>query len=157
MKIIFSICLLLIAYCLFAFPVHAEYVLPYPSFMPGNKLYNITRAIDKIENYWYFGTIAQTKYHLKLSDKYLVEAKTLFEYKQYLLATDALARSDLEFKALPKSKIVARAAQKHRQVLESLLLTVPPEFVWTPEKSSAIPLDLYGILSHSITLRTYGK
>ena len=133
--------------------VHAEYVLPYPSYMPGNKLYNLTRMIDKIENYWYFGPIAQTKYHLKLSDKYLVEAKTLFEYEQYLLAVDALSRSDSQFSALSASKIVREAAQKHREVLEALLSAVPSEFIWAPEKTAPTTLDIKGLLLRALTLR----
>jgi len=77
--------------------VRAEYVLPYPSAMPGNKLYRIMRIIDELKKPLYFGSITRYKYHLSLADKYLVEAKTLFEYKQYLLAVDALERSDREF------------------------------------------------------------
>ena len=102
MKKIIIYCLLLIVFCSFVIPaVRADYVLPYPSYMPGNKLYKVGRVIDTHKRFWYFGSIAQTKYHLGLSDKYLVEAKTLFEYKQYMLGADALIRSNNEFNEIP--------------------------------------------------------
>ena len=142
--------LLLISFLALASSVRAEYVLPYPSFMPGNKLYRVTRIVDKLKNYWYFGTIAQAKYHLGLSDKYLVEAKTLFEYKQYLLAVDALGRSDDEFRKVSKNPA---AAQKHIEVLTQLLSLVPDTFTWTPEKSEATRLPLKDLLEASIRLR----
>ena len=64
----------------------SQYVLPYPSAMPGSFLYKLNLVQEEILRYWYFGDFGQFKYNLGLSDKYLVEAKTLFEYKQYLLA-----------------------------------------------------------------------
>src|SRR5260221_10615939 len=101
--------LLLVVFCLLCTPVvRAEYVLPYPSFMPGNKIYRVTRVIDKLKKYWYWGNISQIKYHLGLADKYLVEAKTLMEYNQFLLAADALRRSDDEFAQLPTYIVGAR-------------------------------------------------
>src|SRR5450759_4493421 len=81
--------------------VYADYVLPYPSYMPGSSLYKVSRVVDRLKFYWSWGNIAQIKYHLALSDKYLVEASTLMEYKQYLLGVDALRRSDAEFTKLP--------------------------------------------------------
>src|SRR3989344_2434627 len=83
--------------------VEAAYVLPYPSYMPGNKLYTFSRFFDEVGRIWNFGSIASTKYALHLSDKYLVEAKTLFEYQQYLLALDALQRSDRQLKCLKQT------------------------------------------------------
>ncbi len=143
---------MLIVYCLlFIAPsVRADYVLPYPSYMPGNKLYRVTRIIDKLKNYWYFGEIGQAKYHLGLADKYLVEAKTLFEYRQYLLAVDALQRSDDEFKKVPKN---LDAAEKHIEVLTQLLSIVPDAFTWTSEKAEATQLPLKNLLEASIRLR----
>src|SRR3989344_5659903 len=73
------------------------YVLPYPSSMPGNKLYKVHLFLESLEQYWYFGSFGQFKYSLKESDKYLVEAKTLFDYKQYILANKALQKSDIYF------------------------------------------------------------
>ncbi len=137
-------------FLLITIPVRAEYVLPYPSFMPGNKLYRLTRIIDKLKNYWYFGEIAQAKYHRGLSDKYLVEAKTLFEYKQYLLGGDALRRSDEEFAKTPKNP---EAAQKHIEILTGLLSIVPDSFTWTPEKAGSTELPLKDLLEASIRLR----
>jgi len=142
---------LFIIYCvLFIAPVvRADYVLPYPSFMPGNKIYKISRIVDRVKEYWYFGNLAQAKYHLSLSDKYLVEAKTLFEYKQYLLALDALTRSDDHFSQQKNTE----AAKAHIFVLESLLGQLPDTFQWTPEKETATQLPIAQKLQDSIKIR----
>jgi hypothetical protein len=156
---------------LYLFPLskpRAEYMLPYPSFMPGNKIYKISRIVDSLNKYWYFGNIAQIKYHLNLSDKYLVEAKTLMEYKQYLLATDALIRSDNECKQVPlyvkhaelekidtsnlKTMIVG-SMDKHEEVLTNLISITPIQFVWSPEKSQATTLLIHDNLEKSRTIR----
>lgn len=140
--------------------VRAEYVLPYPSYMPGNKFYRISRLIDRVKQPFYFGNISSYKYHLSLADKYLVEAKTLFEYKQYLLATDALTRSDVEF-AKAKRNVVRyfetqfqEAAEAHQMVLKRLQEELPEQFLWTPEKDSPTYLPLKDLINTSITLRT---
>jgi hypothetical protein len=148
--------------------VRAEYVLPYPSFMPGNKIYKITHIVDQLKRFWYWGNIAQIKYHLGLSDKYLVEAKTLMEYNQYLLATEAMNRSDSEFRQLPKyvlgakaehvditdlKKLISEAAMKHKETLSKLILTAPKEFTWTPEKAKPTELKPQGLLNDSINIR----
>lgn len=161
------ISLLVVAFSLFTpTTVFADYVLPYPSFMPGNKLYKITRLLDRIEGYWYFGNIAQLTYHLKLSDKYLVEAKTLMEYKQYLLAADAMTRSDSEFRRLPAlltavkgggvnsaafRQTVIDAAIKHKEVLSAI--SAPGQFLWKPEKASSTSLELGSMIQSSIAIR----
>ena len=148
--------------------IYADYVLPYPSYMPGNKLYRVTRVFDRAKKYWYWGNITRVKYHLGLSDKYLVEAKTLFEYKQYLLAADALARSDHEFGQLPAylsgakekgvdisalKKTISDAAGKHREVLSVSLANVPSEFTWTPEKARPTELNLADMIRSSAEFR----
>lgn len=164
-------CLLLIVYCLLLIvrPAFAGYVLPYPSIMPGNKLYQVSRVVDQLKKYWYFGNIAQIKYHLGLADKYLVEAKTLIEYKQYLLATDALYRSDREFLQLPKyvgyakkekkdvsafAALIIEAAEIHAGVLSILESTVPEQFIWSPEKEKPTELNLSVLLRASQELRS---
>jgi hypothetical protein len=121
-----------------------------------------------MKNYWYWGTIAQIKYHIGLSDKYLVEAKTLFEYKQYLLATDALQRSDTELSGLTtrmsegsregkdmssQKSILSDAMEKHITVLKEMKKQLPDEFQWTPEKASATNLSIGLLLDTSIGLR----
>jgi hypothetical protein len=136
--------------------VHAEYVLPYPSFMPGNKLYKVMEVVDLLKKYWSFGNIAQVKYHLSRSDKYLVEAKTLIEYKQYLLGSSALQKSTSEFllidryltAALAEGKdvaelrqIVADAAAVHIETLNAIEKNAPSSVTWTPEKTSATDID----------------
>jgi hypothetical protein len=136
--------------------------------MPGNKLYTISRILDRINNSWYSGSIAQIKYHLKLSDKYLVESKILFEYQQYLLAVDALKRSDDEFLAIPDhiskasqegkdvrnlSETVQSAAMKHTEIITSIYASVPKSFLWVPEKSASTELDLEPIILHALRIR----
>lgn len=144
-----------------------NYVLPYPSFMPGSKFYVISEAIDAISKYWYFGDIGSFKYNLSQSDKYLVQAKTLFEYNQYLLGKEALDKSDKHFlltkKAIrkqkfkknfsEKEKIFTSASNKHIQVLTSISSTIPSEFKWTPEKKEATFLNLSQEISESINIR----
>lgn len=148
--------------------VRAEYVLPYPSYMPGNKLYMISRLVDRAKQIFYFGNISSFKYHLALADKYLIEAKTLFEYKQYLLAVDALGRSDVHFRQLPAylrsaerekkdigalSVLVQEAAQAHVHILASLKDLLPSEFVWRPEKAAEIVIPIGDMLGESIQIR----
>ncbi len=150
--------------------VHAEssYVLPYPSEMPGNSFYKVHKIIELVEQYWYFGSLSQFKYNLKYSDKYLVEAKTLFEYKQYFLAVNALHTSDLYFENIPitiqdgkkenkdiseNEKLLQEAARKHVEVLRDLKQKIPSEFIWQPEKSASTLLPLDKLVNHSITIR----
>lgn len=161
--------LFLIVYCFMTqSQVFADYVLPYPSYMPGNKMYKASRVIDKIKKYWYWGSIGGVKYHLSLSDKYLVEAKTLFEYKQYLLAVDALKRSDTEFLEIPQfivrakgdrkdtsalENTVKEATQTHIQILDGLKQILPAEFTWTPEKTVPTILPIGKFIDTSVNIR----
>lgn len=146
----------------------SDYVLPYPSAMPGNKLYKLNLAKEKILKYWYFGDFGQFKYSLKQSDKYLVEAKTLFEYKQYLLAFEALDKSEVYFqqtlpnlvKAKQKRKnisvnrdILKLASLKHIEVLLEIKQNIPDKFVWVPEKSAPVALNLSEKIKESINSR----
>jgi len=133
--------------------------------MPGNKLYSVSRVIDQVNNWWFFGSIAKVKYHLGLSDKYLVEAKTLFEYKQYLLGVDALKRSTMQFQILPfyvKQGIsedknmdifisaISESAEVHKTVLEEMKNTCPETFQWIPEKDSPTHLPLWSEIENAI-------
>ena len=148
--------------------VRADYVFPYPSYMPGNKIYRISRVVDQLKKFWYWGNIAQTKYHLALSDKYLIEAKTLFEYKQYLLAVDALERSNQVLKETPlfisrawgeEKDIgylvdhVKYALDAHEEILADLIINLPISYLWTPEKTVPTPLHLHDIITKSIDIR----
>src|SRR3990167_5335496 len=72
----------------------SSYVLPYPAAMPGSIWYEIDLLKEKAYQFLYFGDLSQFAYNLSEADKYLVEAKTLFEYKQYLLGYQALLKSD---------------------------------------------------------------
>jgi len=149
--------------------VRADYVLPYPSYMPGNKLYTVSKIFERVESWWYWGAIGQTKYHMMLADKYLVEAKTLFEYKQYVLAINALHSSDEQIVQIPKyialgktrgvnmvqfESLFAGESDAHRAVLLKLKEELPGTFIWTPEKEPATTLDIAGVLSRAIILRT---
>lgn len=149
-------------------PVRADYVLPYPSYMPGNILYKVSRFLDSAKEYWYWGNIASIKYHLALSDKYIVEAKTLFEYKQYLLASDALGRSDKQLQTIPAllqkgtkegedmsqlRLIVREAMDMHMAVISTLKSQLPGEFIWKPEKVSETTIRIDEILTSSYEIR----
>jgi len=151
----------------FAF-AQSSYVLPYPSEMPGSKLYKAFVLWDELMAYWYFGNLSQFTYSLEQSDKYLVEAKTLFEYKQYYFADNALKESDEYFheakRALDraaverkdikdKKTILREAAKKHIEVLESSRNRVPETFLWQPEKSQPTMLSIGSNLSQSISVR----
>jgi len=163
------IALFIILYSLFT-PriIFAEYALPYPSYMPGNKLYVVSKILDRAKSWWYWGAIGQTKYHMMLSDKYLVEAKTLFEYKQYLLAINALRLSDEHIAEAPKyitmgksrgvdmvqfESLFTAELTVHRTVLEKLKTELPKTFIWTPEKQPVTTINIDGLLSAAITLR----
>lgn len=156
--------------CLFPQFVFAEssYVLPYPSFMPGTSLYKFHIILESIERYWYFGSFGQFIYNQRESDKYLVESKTLFEYKQYLLAMQALEKSDhyfiqanrwlskagLEGKDITeKRKIFQNAAKKHGEVLKETKKQVPQAFIWSPEKDKPKELLLWQTLDAAIAIR----
>lgn len=143
----------------------AEYVLPYPSFMPGNKLYKVTRILDGLERWWFWGSIASFKYHLKLADKYLIEAKTLFEYKQYQLGVDALKRSDAQMPQITESlrsaqregkdihilkDTMVEAMKVHILVIEKFSSELPETYIWKPEKSPSTVLELARISSESL-------
>lgn len=146
--------------------VFAQYVLPYPSFMPGHKLYHLSRVVDEIKGYWYWGNIAQVKYHLSLSGKYLVEAKTLLEYRQYLLGLDALSRSQKHFMLLPAylaraehegkdvrylKELVGEAVETHHRLLLEEKPKLPETFWWQPERKEATFLPLHQRLDEAVS------
>lgn len=144
----------------------STYVLPYPTYMPGSFLYKPHLILEEALKFWYFGNFGHFTYNLKQSDKYLVEAKTLFEYNQYLLAYKALQKSDSYFlKTLPNlndakkegknisqnRKLLFSAAQKHIEVLQNI--NVPDEFTWQSEKSTPSVIKLKSAIEASIEIR----
>jgi len=146
----------------------SSYVLPYPGIMPGNKLYKVEKILDWVKKYFLFGDFAQYKYSISLSSKKLVEAKTLFEYKQYVFAISALNESDKEFVEANKYLLQARehkkdiaeklrefnsAAQKHDEVLEKVLINVPATYSWSEEKKEPVELFLKEKIERSIDIR----
>lgn len=146
----------------------SSYVLPYPGAMPGNVLHKLHTLQEKISPFWYFGSFSKFSYNLKESDHYLVEAKTLFEYNQYLLAVNALDKSNLYFeKAIislqdakqegknisEKSLVLKNASEKHQEILTSLFETLPKVVEWRPEKEEPTPLPLHQKIKEAIKER----
>ena len=162
------LCAFAVSFLFTNFAVAADYVLPYPSYMPGHKLYKISKVIDQLKQYWYWGTFASITCHMDLSDKYLVESKTLFEYKQYLLVLHALDESNSHVTMIPM--LMTRAADeqkqtvqfrrrfteeidKHLSVLNSMQASSPHEFLWQPEKAQATRLNLSEEITDAIKVR----
>lgn len=152
------------------FPVFAQsdYVLPYPSSMPGNVFYKVNLVKEKLMKYWYFGSFGKFDYNLKQSDKYLVEAKTLFEYKQYLLGFKALQKSNTYFNNIPqyltkakrenknivqRQNILKSASLKHIEMLNFIETITPDNFVWNPEKEVSTDLNLEKTIDEAIRIR----
>jgi hypothetical protein len=167
MRLVVLILLFFFSSVTFAF-ASSDYVLPYPSFMPGNKIYKVYELKDQLMKYWYFGSLGQFTFHLEQADKYLVEAKTLFEYNQYLLGINSLQKSNQHFEQLSyylenakkeqkdiseKKKILQSAAQKHIEVLQKLKTELPENFTWRPEKAASTELNLQDAINESIAMR----
>lgn len=146
----------------------SSYVLPYPSSMPGSLTYKIRLVYDVVSRYWYFGDFGQFDYNLKMADKYLVETKTLFEYKQYLLGYKALQKSNSYFvnispsiaKAESKHKnvtqkrlVLKEAAQKHIEILKKMEIDAPDTFNWQPEKVLPTILEIKKVIEGAIDIR----
>lgn len=121
---------------------------------------------ENLSKYWHFGDYGRFNYYLNLSDKYLVEARTLFEYKQYLLGVNAMNMSNKYFKDASivikktrkngveeKLSLLKSAGDKHIEGLEKMSNEVPEIFDWSPEKSTPRKLKLKEIISNSINLR----
>lgn len=146
----------------------STYVLPYPSYMPGNFFYQPRLIISKISKYIYFGDFGKFDYNLKESDHYLVEAKTLFDYQQYLLGSEALGKSDEYFKKIypalenarkngkdisERDLILKEASRKHMETLGHLNEHLPEEVEWNPENSTPTKLNFKKIIENSINIR----
>jgi len=144
------------------------YVLPYPSQMPGNKFYTVNRVIEKVSYFWYFGSFGKSNYYQRLSDKYLVQAKTLFEYKQYLLAYEALLLSNQYFEKIypyllsakkegkdisEKRKILRQEGLKHIEELDKLKKSTPENFLWIPEETESSDLKIRSLINTSKNIR----
>lgn len=169
-KFIYLFLLFFFFLTLFKAPVFAQsnYVLPYPSSMPGGLFHNVHLIFEKVSRYWYFGDFGQFDYGLKMADKYLVEAKTLFEYKQYLLGYKALEKSDSYFinilpnlvrakkngkNTLQKKIILKESARKHIETLGKMQMDSPDIFNWQPEKTLPTILDIEDAIENSVNVR----
>lgn len=154
----------------FKTPVYAQssYVLPYPSSMPGSLSYKFHLLYESVSRYWYFGDFGKFNYSLKMADKYLVEAKTLFEYKQYLLGHKALLKSDEYFisilpnlvqadrngkNTIQKKQIFREASGRHIESLEKMKTESPEVFNWQPEKELPTILKIKKEIEGSINIR----
>ena len=171
MRKLFLIASFLFTLTFYPSPAYASssYVLPYPSFMPGSLLYRPRLFLEVLQKYWYFGNFGQFKYNLKESDKYLVEAKTLFEYNQYLHASSVSLKFSDEFfirtlpfleKAKNEGKDISEmrrtlreASFKHIEVLNNLLKNLPEEFKWKPEKGTETTIHIKKEIENSISIR----
>jgi hypothetical protein len=138
--------------------------------MPGSIFYKLNLIQEELLRFWYFGDFGQFKYNLSQSDKYLVEAITLFDYKQYLLAYNALSKSNQYFKKIKpslesaerngkdiidKEAILTQAAQKHIEELLKLRQSLPPVFEWRPEKEQPRILNLHEEFDNSMSFYEY--
>lgn len=146
----------------------SEYTFPYPGIMPGNKLYKLVLYKEKFDQIFYFGDLAQYKLNQKLSDKYLIEAKTLFEYRQYSLAVNSLSKSNEYFK---KAKVSLNKANKklkstrekeenlknavyaHNSLLEKIISWVPKQYDWVDESGNILTLYLHKDISNAMSIR----
>jgi hypothetical protein len=152
--------------------VYAEYILPYPSIMPGNRWYPVKIFLEKVQYYWYFGEMGRAKYHLQLADEYLVESKTLFEYGQYRLAITALEKSNANFSlaylavrdVVGKNKdtgetkaVLEGAGKKHEQVLADIGTNVPETVNWQEEKKDIETFSIAQLLKEAIIIRKYAE
>ena len=150
------------------FDMAKNYTLPYPPLMPGSIFYKIRIVEEKLGKVWNFGSFAQFQYNLSLSDRYLVQARTLIEYQQYLLASEALMKSDTYFqKTLPnlsqaitekknildEKELLRHAAQKHIDVITMLKTETPKTFNWQPENSNATNISFVKMFETSIKIR----
>jgi hypothetical protein len=138
--------------------------------MPGGLQYKMHLVWEKLMSYWYVGSFAQFEYNLKESDKYLVEAKTLFAYSQYLLGMQALMKSNEYFSKVnpqlqaarkegkdisQKQQILKEAAAKHTEVLEKMIGETPEHVIWDPEKQAASYLPIHDLIYQSLNLRRH--
>lgn len=147
--------------------VRAEYVLPYPSAMPGSAFYKFSLFVDTLQSFWNWGSIAQFRYNLGQADKYLVQSKTLFEYKQYLLGHEGLKTyinyiqtiQPIILKAYSEGKDVrptislySDALKTHIKLLELVKEQVPQQFTWTPEREEETVLAMHTLIDEAIQL-----
>jgi len=146
-------------YLLFTSSAHAaDYILPYPSYMPGHKLYKLEQIWDRAQEYWHFGDIAKFKYYQGFADKKLVEAKVLFEHEQYLLAVDAIQVSNNSLieagrylsHAIQSGKQLNRKAEIYKQALDrhqeeriKLRDELPEVIIWEDENNPPVKLNIY--------------
>lgn len=151
-----------------AFDMASGYTLPYPPQMPGGIFYKVRVLEERIGEIWNFGSFSKFQYDLALSDRYLVQTKTLIEYQQYLLAKDALIKSNNFFlqtlpqltKASSEHKDISteretlrKAAAKHLEVITYLLDQTPETVTWTPEKAKPTTISFSDLFKQALAIR----
>jgi hypothetical protein len=112
--------------------------------------------------------VSQLKVHRSLSDKYFVESKILFEYKQYSLAVNALVRSNIELERLPRifEAVIKEKKEIHRiftetkedmtvqiQLLQQMKEIFPIQYSWEPENQQASVLKIGEEIDNAIFIR----
>lgn len=167
LRVFFIFLLLFFSFSKMSF-ANSSYVLPYPSSMPGSLLYKPHLILEQIMKFWYFGNFGQFEYNLKESDKYLVEAKTLFEYNQFLEASLSLQKSNNYFQntmpylvsaeregknIVEKRELLRQAALKHIEVLQKLSTELPDKFEWRPEKNKPTVIYIKDDLNKAVSER----
>lgn len=146
----------------------SAYVLPYPGVMPGSKIYSVSEIFDNFKLLYTFGDYARFKYYLGQSDKYLVEAKTLFEYGQFLHAQNSLEKSNINYRQIEpilnraktngrntseKDELFRSGSQKHIEVLQTLKNEVPENFLWEDEKASPRNIKIHDLIDETLKIR----
>lgn len=170
MKYLLGLISFILISCIFITKIQAysDYVLPYPSSMPGSFAYKLENFKERVSKYYYYGDIGRYRYNTFYSDKYLVEAITLFNYKQYFLGYESLQKSNEYFKNISLSLNSANKhdkhtsnfinsykseSDKHIEELEKLKLIVPFNYNWQAENEKANLLKLHALIDRSIAIR----
>jgi hypothetical protein len=138
--------------------------------MPGNKLYVARQFLEQVQEFWYFGDMSKVKYHIKMADKYLVEAKTLFEYKQIKLGEVSLSISNDHFaKAVlyerdvayekkdkgEQEELLKNSGHKHSEIINLLMKDLPEKINWQEEKKDSETIWVHMILKQALIIRQY--
>ena len=103
-----------------------------------------------------------------MADKKLVESKTLFEYKQYALAMNALHESTVQVTSIPRllesaavqgidmkkfNTTICEQMIVHQEVLQQLRTSLPLAFTWQEEKKDAVNLPIGEAIDTAMTAR----
>lgn len=117
------------------------YELPYPGMLPDNPLYVLKDTRDKIIDFTTRDNLKKAEFYLLLSDKHINAAALLVKKGKNALAVETLYKGEEYSTKIPK--LIAKAKKqgesptaqfieklklsnnKHREVIEQLLKTIP--------------------------------